>query len=377
MKRLLALLLSVTSSAALAQTTGAVSPSSALAEPSVNEDVPPGGCLPIGLTISGDIVFPIQCKEFIERHRGTAVERKPAAVEEKPPAKQSEAVAPETSQPANKPVETVPLPRRVEDDPRKRAVGSANCTHYRTYDPASGTYRGYDGRIRSCRVEKTAASQPTEPKPASLNANSATTKVKSTIAAKAEKRSSAHARDRDHLATKTAKPTMIAAKVGPPASDQPAANVAPSSTTTGPNTASSPPQGSSAASSNSKSSKTALGGDADKTVPAPPNNADHLVAILLVRPEIESISDLANKNVAVDDWQSASAPSVRTAIVAAGAADVQMSEGKTLAIERVTSGEVPAAVLMLVSPEAAEKWLPEIAGFKVFRIPLSPRSVVR
>ena len=40
--------------------------------------------MPIGLTASGEIVFPIQCKEFIERQRGQAVERKPAAVEERP-----------------------------------------------------------------------------------------------------------------------------------------------------------------------------------------------------------------------------------------------------------------------------------------------------
>jgi BA14K-like protein len=157
MKRLLALLLSVMSGAALAQTTGTVNPSPAPAQPSANEDVPPGGCMPIGLTASGEIVFPIQCKEFIERYRGIAVEQKPAAVEENPAAveekaaaKQSEAVAPENSKPANKPAETVPLPKRVEHEPRKRAISLNDCTHYRTYDPASGTYRGYDGRRRSC-----------------------------------------------------------------------------------------------------------------------------------------------------------------------------------------------------------------------------------
>jgi hypothetical protein len=32
--------------------------------------------MPIGLTASGEIVFPIQCKEFIERQRGKAVEQK-------------------------------------------------------------------------------------------------------------------------------------------------------------------------------------------------------------------------------------------------------------------------------------------------------------
>src|SRR3981189_3893653 len=84
MKHLLVLLLTVTSGAALAQTTVTVGPSPAPAEPSMKEDVPPGGCMPIGLTASGEIVFPIQCKEFIERQRGKAVEQKPAAVEERP-----------------------------------------------------------------------------------------------------------------------------------------------------------------------------------------------------------------------------------------------------------------------------------------------------
>jgi hypothetical protein len=102
--------------------------------------------MPIGLTASGEIVFPIQCKEFIEQHRGKAAEQKPA--EEKPAAKQSEGVAPVNSQPAIKPVETVPLPKRVE---RERAISSDDCSHYRSYDPASGTYTGYDGRRRSCR----------------------------------------------------------------------------------------------------------------------------------------------------------------------------------------------------------------------------------
>jgi len=183
MKWLLALLLSVMSSAALAETTGAVNPGSVPAQPSVNEDVPPGGCMPIGMTTAGEIVFPIQCKEFIERHRGAAVEdkpaaeqkpaavqakpaaveekpaaveakpaaveEKPAAVEEKSAARQSESVAPESSKPANKPVET--LQKRVEHEPHQRAMRSDNCKSYRTYDPASGTYRGYDGRRRACR----------------------------------------------------------------------------------------------------------------------------------------------------------------------------------------------------------------------------------
>jgi hypothetical protein len=42
------------------------------------------------LTASGEIVFPIQCKEFLEQEREMAVEQKPAAVEETPAAKQSD-----------------------------------------------------------------------------------------------------------------------------------------------------------------------------------------------------------------------------------------------------------------------------------------------
>jgi hypothetical protein len=83
MKHPLVFLLTVTSGAAFAQPTGGVDPSLGPAESAVKEDVPPGGCLPIGLTASGEIVFPIQCKELIERQRG-AVEQKPTGVEERP-----------------------------------------------------------------------------------------------------------------------------------------------------------------------------------------------------------------------------------------------------------------------------------------------------
>jgi BA14K-like protein len=107
-----------------------------------------------------------------ERQRGQAVEQKPAAVDEKPgvsllpasansggafvkpvqTAKQP-AVVPENSKPAIRSVETVSLPKRVEDEPRGRAMSPDNgysCQHYRTYDPASGSYKGYDGRRHSC-----------------------------------------------------------------------------------------------------------------------------------------------------------------------------------------------------------------------------------
>ena len=115
-------LLSLMSGAALAQITGTVNASPAPAESSTKEDVPPGGCMPIGLTASGEIVFPIQCKGIIERERGKAVEQKPAAVEEKPVAVEEKAAV---KQSVIKPVETVPAPKHAERKPRERRLPSA------------------------------------------------------------------------------------------------------------------------------------------------------------------------------------------------------------------------------------------------------------
>jgi hypothetical protein len=105
-----------------------------------------------------------------------------------------------------------------------------------------------------------------------------------------------------------------------------------------------------------------------------PNKIEDLVALVMARPEIRSISALTGKDIAIDGRQSASNGIVRTAIVAAGAAEVELSDSQTKAVDRLISGEVPAAVLTLVSPEAAE-WFPDIAGFKIFRIPVSSRSL--
>jgi hypothetical protein len=113
--------------------------------------------------------------------------------------------------------------------------------------------------------------------------------------------------------------------------------------------------------------------DADMTTSAAAIDPDLLVALVMARPEMKSVSDLANQNIAIDGEPSASNGSVRTAIVAAGAAEVQLSKGEAKAIDRLIAGEVPAAVLTLVSPEAAEAF-PDIAGFRIFRIPLSPKA---
>jgi hypothetical protein len=114
--------------------------------------------------------------------------------------------------------------------------------------------------------------------------------------------------------------------------------------------------------------------DAEQAASVPEINTDDLVALVMTRPEIKSIADLAGRDVAIEEQQSASSGAIRTAIAASGAAEVQLSPGRTKAIDRMISGEVPAAVLTLVSTEAAE-WFPEIAGFRIYRVPLSPREL--
>jgi hypothetical protein len=71
-------------------------------------------------------------------------------------------------------------------------------------------------------LNKMAASRPIEPAPPSSKTHSAATKVKSTIAARAEERSTAPVRDRPQPAEKKPTSTVIEAKVEAPASGRPA-----------------------------------------------------------------------------------------------------------------------------------------------------------
>jgi ABC-type phosphate/phosphonate transport system substrate-binding protein len=98
---------------------------------------------------------------------------------------------------------------------------------------------------------------------------------------------------------------------------------------------------------------------------------DALVAVLVTGPDVKSVTDLAGKTIAIDDRYSESSMSrVRTAMAAAGATEVQLSKSQTTAISRLVSKEVPAAVVGLVSANAAESF-PELARFRTFRVPLS------
>ena len=107
--------------------------------------------------------------------------------------------------------------------------------------------------------------------------------------------------------------------------------------------------------------------DRSKAPPVSPADAERTVALLLVGPEITWLSDLAGKNIAIDEAVSASNDEARRWLAAM--VNAELAGGRTKALDRLVKGEVSAAVLTLSYPDTAE-WSSEIAGFKVFRIPL-------
>ena len=74
---LLVLSLTAVAGTAFAHTLGSVESTSK--QPPDKDGVPPGGCMPIGLTASGEIVFPFACRALIERQRGIVDQQNPAA----------------------------------------------------------------------------------------------------------------------------------------------------------------------------------------------------------------------------------------------------------------------------------------------------------
>ena len=97
------------------------------------------------------------------------------------------------------------------------------------------------------------------------------------------------------------------------------------------------------------------------------------VALLLAVPEVTSLSELAGKSIAIDQAAAASHDAAQRKVEEK--VNAKLAEGRARALDRLVKGEVPAAVLTLDYPEAAD-WSAEIAGFKVFRIPLSDRPQV-
>jgi septal ring-binding cell division protein DamX len=196
------LILAATLSVLFGMSSAGVAQSSDPQPRAADDGPPPGGCTPIGVTASGDIVFPMTCRDFIERHKAadraataeadkalttgdasrapvtTNVDSAPAAVEadktsaaaepgkpDENDARPAEAKAPtdEAAQPVTKqaavapaekvnaaaePATTAAVSKRTRA--RTNVAGSPGCTRFRTYDAASRSYRDYSGQRRPC-----------------------------------------------------------------------------------------------------------------------------------------------------------------------------------------------------------------------------------
>lgn len=236
----------------------------------------------------------------------------------------------------------------------------------------------------------TAVDVPIEP--ASYDSDAATTKPVSRVAWRSDSPPRPHAQ---HAVRRTPKPIKVAAKASPAVPipvRSPQANQQTTDNAVASETA--------RVSETAPVSETALAGDADPqtttdvpnartaqeqvaaasavaermSVPTLDASLDALVAVLVTGPDIKSVPDLAGKAIAIDDrYSEQSIRRVRTAMVAAGALEVQLSKGQTSAINRLVGKEVSAAVVGLVSANAASSF-PEIARFRTFQVPLSPRS---
>jgi hypothetical protein len=159
------LLVALISSAALAQTSGTAAPTPDAA--SATQQPPPGGCMPIGVTVSGQIVFAFQCKDFLEQQKAAnqdpaAAADKPATAEETPAARQ-EKPAPveekhltvEEKTAARQPASVVPVkltaqPTALSPKHAERVIGPPGCAHFRSYSAAAGTYLSFDGQRHPC-----------------------------------------------------------------------------------------------------------------------------------------------------------------------------------------------------------------------------------
>jgi hypothetical protein len=76
----------------------------------------------------------------------TKASREKSALAEKPAAD----TAPDSGVSTTTSAETVAPTRRAESKRRERWSGPPNCTQYRSYSSATGTYRGFSGQIRPC-----------------------------------------------------------------------------------------------------------------------------------------------------------------------------------------------------------------------------------
>ena len=103
-----------------------------------------------------------------------------------------------------------------------------------------------------------------------------------------------------------------------------------------------------------------------------PTSSDRLVAIVMASPQITSLRELNEKNIAIDAREFSALENIRSSLAALGAQRVKISQGSSKAVFRLFDGEVAAAVVELVPAGAAERFpSTNFGGYPMFKIPLS------
>ena len=241
--------------------------------------------------------------------------------------------------------------------------------------PPSSKFVQPSSKTKAQRTAKMRSRNPREAAPTRVAKNAAPKRIETAPANKADQlvnpgQAKTPPRDEPDASAAPNPPSPEAGKVRDQAMTSPAEDDTTTATTT--------PAPENEVSGNTEPSNppaTSPGAGADTTALASPDKPDERVAILLVSPEIKSISDLAHKVIAIDASPTEySVADLNSAIVAAGATEVQLSEDQRMALLRVIDGDVQAAVVTVLSSKAAEVWSAGVRGFNILRLPLPSPS---
>src|SRR6266540_2574610 len=138
-------LLMVISAQALAQTSATDNPSPTAAQPSAPAQEKPAAAAEEKPPVADD-------KPATVEQQPAPADEKPAIAQDKPALKQKSVAKQSVSAVQSKGAEHSKSvqPARAAHKPRERTMVML-CTQFRTYNPSSRTYRGYDGQTHSCR----------------------------------------------------------------------------------------------------------------------------------------------------------------------------------------------------------------------------------
>jgi hypothetical protein len=152
---------------ARAQTGDPATPSPVPAQSAKDDMPPPGACKPIGLTVSGEVVFPLECRAFIERalnSKPAVAMTKPSSLEPKPSAVESEPAATVARGPAagEKPADVAEKPATAEERP---ASAESKSVEPKSVEPKSVETKSVEAKSVETKPVETTPPDPNSSEP--------------------------------------------------------------------------------------------------------------------------------------------------------------------------------------------------------------------